>query len=176
MKKIQAFLLILKILIYLSDEIFPKKLNKKTVLPVPILFRFLTFLGAFCHWVIFTYFKSAQNSQFFFYKIWPISRKKFHLIEGPFIKFLDTEPQIRKKPLEIKKNTFSKIVLWISSQSKNTWGIAIFKHHFTLVYNFKFLKGSVRRDILRGLEYIHSIQTLCIEMGPWRWTFFLISK
>jgi hypothetical protein len=60
------------------------------------------------------------------------SKKKNHLIEGPFFKSLDIEPQIRKKPLEIKKNTFAKIVLEISSQSINIWGIAYFKNHRTL--------------------------------------------
>jgi hypothetical protein len=40
-------------------------------------------------------------------------------MEGTFIKFLDIDHQIRKKPLEIKNNTFSKIFLEISSQSQS---------------------------------------------------------
>jgi hypothetical protein len=37
-------------------------------------------------------------------------KKNIHLIEGSFIKFWDPIPQIKKKPLKIKKNTFSKKV------------------------------------------------------------------
>ncbi len=72
----------------------------------------------------------------FLYPIWPTvfqGEKKF-TIEGPFFNFLDIQPQIWKKPLKIQKNTFYKIVLEISSQSKNTWGIANFKNHCTLLY------------------------------------------
>ncbi len=61
-------------------------------------------------------------------------KKKFHLLEEAFFKFMDIEPQIRKKPLEIKKNTFSKIDLETSSQSQNTWGIAYFKKYCTLTF------------------------------------------
>ncbi len=37
--------------------------------------------------------------------------KKIHLSEGPFSKILDTNPKIKKKPLNRKKNTFCKTVL-----------------------------------------------------------------
>jgi hypothetical protein len=60
-------------------------------------------------------------------------KNKFQLSEGPFLKFLDTDPQIRKKPLKIKNNTFSKIVLDIFSQSKITSGIVNFKNHCSLL-------------------------------------------
>ncbi len=64
-----------------------------------------------------------------------------HLSEGKFFEFLDTKPQIRKKPLKIKVSTFSEIVLETFSQSKNTWGIANLKNHFTLLYTFLMAGG-----------------------------------
>jgi hypothetical protein len=68
-------------------------------------------------------------------------KKKIHLSEGQFFKLFDTKLQIRKKLLKIKVSTFSEIVLEIFSQSKNTWGIANLKNHFTLLYTFLMAGG-----------------------------------
>ncbi len=61
-------------------------------------------------------------------------KKKFHLKERLIFQIFDMESQIKKKPLKIKKNTFSKIVLEIFSQFKNTWPIVNFKNYYTLIY------------------------------------------
>ncbi len=58
----------------------------------------------------------------------------FHLKERLIFQIFDMESQIMKKPLKIKKNTFSKIVLEIFSQFKNTWPIVNFKNYYTLIY------------------------------------------
>jgi hypothetical protein len=53
-------------------------------------------------------------------------KKNFHLLEGPILKFVNTKAEKRWKHQKIKKNAFSKIVLYIFCQFKTTWSKAIF--------------------------------------------------
>jgi ubiquitin C-terminal hydrolase len=54
-------------------------------------------------------------------------KKKFHLSERPILKFINTKAE-KKKHQKIKKNAFSKIVLYIFCHSKTTWSKVIFKN------------------------------------------------
>jgi hypothetical protein len=55
-------------------------------------------------------------------------KKNFHLSEGLILKFINTKAEKRLKHQKIKKNAFSKIVLYIFCHSKTTRSNAIFKN------------------------------------------------
>jgi hypothetical protein len=67
---------------------------------------------------VYLHFSIQHKILVFYTQYYLFQEKKFHLKEGSFIKFLDIKPQIRKKPIEIKKNTFSKLFLESFPNSK----------------------------------------------------------
>jgi hypothetical protein len=93
----------------------PKRLKLKKM--------FLKVQSSNFHFLIVTFFGSILSQRNI--NISEIRKKILNLLipkippQRRVIKFYYIEPQIRKKPLKTKKNTFSKIVLEIFSQFKN---------------------------------------------------------
>jgi hypothetical protein len=63
---------------------------------------YLTFFSE----TVFTFWNQHEILDFFFQLNMTYLKKKIHLSEGPFFKFLDTKPKIREKPLKMKKIPF----------------------------------------------------------------------
>ncbi len=77
--------------------------------------------------------------------------KKFHISERPFSKFsyIRTKKDINHR---IKKNSFTKTVLYIFWQSKTTWSIAIFKNYVRTLGSYAGVRKFVLQDFLATLQ------------------------
>jgi hypothetical protein len=98
------------------------------ILPSPIFsfFNVNFFGGHFVTRVSLCFWNQHKILDFVIPNMTYFKEKYFHLSEGPILKFFDTKTKKRYKRQKIRKNAFSKTVLYIFCQSKIKWSIAIF--------------------------------------------------